>query len=230
MCTVSYIPTKDGFYLTSNRDENPLRETLPPKSVDINAGVTLIAPIDKEKGGSWIATDSISRAACLLNGGFEKHKRKLPYAKSRGYMVFDAFKYTNFQTFIEDVNLENIEPFTLILIDDFLQVLVWDGNKKHIQFLSKTIPHLWSSATLYDEDTHNKKLAVFNVFLKNNTISSEAILTLHGVKSDTEFVLNFPEVKTVSTTQILKKGENTEMTYYQKKNIDKDEYKVINIC
>ena len=35
MCTVSYIPNNNGFILTSNRDENPLRETESPQNIKL---------------------------------------------------------------------------------------------------------------------------------------------------------------------------------------------------
>ncbi|QLE00077.1 NRDE family protein [Galbibacter sp. BG1] len=211
MCTVSYIPTSQGFYLTSNRDEDPLRETLPPQEVPLDSKNLLTAPIDKEKGGSWIATDNNGKVACILNGAFELHERKLPYAKSRGHYVLEAFQYPSFIDFMEQVELKNIEPFTLILIDNYLQVLVWDGVKKHMQFLSKELPHLWSSSTLYNDLQHKTKLAFFNNFLNNNEVNAASILKLHGTQ---DFMLNLPYVKTVSTTQVCVSSQETTLQYY----------------
>ncbi|MCM5663279.1 NRDE family protein [Galbibacter mesophilus] len=216
MCTVSFIPKNDGFYLTSNRDEDPLRETLPPQKTTLKNGVTLEAPIDKEKRGSWIATDNQGKVACILNGGFELHERQLPYAKSRGAFVFEAFEYDTFLDFMDGVNLNNIEPFTLILVDSFLQVLVWDGKKKHIQLLSKEIPHLWSSSTLYSPEIHERKLEIFDEFLQKGKVTAESILALHGIDGDDEFVLNLPYVKTVSTTQVIVNSEKAELTYFDR--------------
>ncbi|WP_335966593.1 NRDE family protein [Galbibacter sp. PAP.153] len=220
MCTVSYIPTEKGFYLTSNRDEDPLRKTTSPQHVYMEDKLKLLAPIDTEKGGSWIATDNKSKVACILNGAFEKHQRKLPYRKSRGHFVFEAFESPSFLNFMQNVELQNIEPFTLILIDEHLQVLVWDGTKKHMHFLSKEIPHLWSSATLYNEEAHQKKLEVFQTFLATGNITSETILKLHGIHANNSFVLNMPQVKTVSTTQVEALNNSIGLTYYKKAKID----------
>ncbi|MEL4308711.1 NRDE family protein [Joostella sp. CR20] len=213
MCTVSYIPAENGFYLTSNRDESPKRKTLPPQTVNLNNGKKLIAPIDEEKGGSWIATDGKNKVACILNGGFEKHTRILPYRKSRGHFVFEAFQYPDFTTFSEEINLENIEPFTLILIDDFLQVLVWDGTKKHLQFLSKSIPQLWSSSTLYSREIQQSKKEFFQEFLAEGNTESNDILKLH---QEASFVLKHPEVQTVSTTQIIVENSLATLQYFPK--------------
>ena len=52
MCTVTYLPQEnDGFILTSNRDESPMRKTIPPKKY-VENGVELIYPKDQLAGGT----------------------------------------------------------------------------------------------------------------------------------------------------------------------------------
>ena len=76
MCTVTFLPLGNtDFILTSNRDEQRLRETLPPKIYEED-GVEMLFPKDKVAGGTWIGTSSKKRLVCVLNGGFIKHKRK----------------------------------------------------------------------------------------------------------------------------------------------------------
>ena len=116
MCTVSYIPLKNGYILTSNRDENPLRDTTLPQKRQLPNGETIIAPLDKQKRGTWIATNTRNKTACLLNGAYEKHKRILPYKRSRGHYVIEAFKHAKFRDFKSKSDLHNIEPFTMIFI------------------------------------------------------------------------------------------------------------------
>ena len=60
----------------------------------------------------------------MLNGAFTKHERNLPYRKSRGLIVLEIFEYKSFSDFVTDVDLHNIEPFTLVLAEkDKLQSL-----------------------------------------------------------------------------------------------------------
>ena len=129
MCTVSYIPKSEGYIVTFNRDEAPDRTAEPPKKRILKNGLVLTAPKDLLKGGTWIAIDANGRTACLLNGGFAKHIRKNEYRKSRGYLVIDAFEAANFNAFLANLFLEDMEPFTLLLFEPKLvQQLVWDGN------------------------------------------------------------------------------------------------------
>lgn len=87
MCTVTYLPLgNNNFILTSNRDETPLRKTLPPKDY-VEDGVVLTYPKDEVAGGTWIGLSDKKRLVCLLNGGFTIHKRKDSYKMSRGVIV-----------------------------------------------------------------------------------------------------------------------------------------------
>ena len=215
MCTVSYIPYNGGFILTSNRDESPFRETARPQKIQLHTQCEVVAPLDKENGGTWIALDiDRKKVACLLNGAFVKHKRKLPYRKSRGLILMEAFQHSSFASFVNTVNLENIEPFTLILIEKSgLHVLVWDGVEKHEQILDVTKSHLWSSSTLYNAREQAQKQAVFEQFLEEFSISPNTVFELHG-NHRKHFILDRNEVKTVSITQIQVTADKTSLDYY----------------
>jgi uncharacterized protein with NRDE domain len=117
MCTVTYLPIGNNqFILTSNRDESPMRKTIAPKKYD-EQGVALVYPKDELAGGTWIGLSEKNRLVCLLNGGFEIHERKGPYAMSRGLIVKKILSAENSVTCIENFIFDNIEPFTLVLVD-----------------------------------------------------------------------------------------------------------------
>ncbi len=218
MCTVSYIPNNTGFVLTSNRDENPTRNTQSPKEIVLDNGEILTAPIDEQNNGTWIAATNENRVACLLNGAFVKHERSLPYRKSRGLIVLEAFDYTSFSDFIEEIDLTKIEPFTLILAEkEKLQVMIWDGVKKHHQLLDSNRSYLWSSSTLYNRDVHIEKLAFFDNYIKEDILTPNIILEMHGLCDDNPFILDRPQVKTVSITQVIIDNKNVTFNYNLKR-------------
>ncbi len=173
MCTVSFVRHSEGFSLTSNRDEVSSRPTSPPRVYHEN-DQKLVYPKDELAGGTWIATSAKDVSVCLLNGAFEKHKRQLPYKKSRGVVLKERFEFETHLDFINKVDLVNVEPFTLLMIDhknisniDF-KALVWDENEKHIFDIDPRKPHIWASSTLYDEEQRKLRKRWFNDFLKNN--------------------------------------------------------------
>src|SRR3989339_307952 len=117
MCTVTFLPLSNtDFILTSNRDEQRLRETLPPKIYEVD-GVEMLFPKDKVAGGTWIGVSSKKRLVCVMNGGFQKHKRKDNYTKSRGLIAKELLKENSLQPYLENLDLLGVEPFTMVIVD-----------------------------------------------------------------------------------------------------------------
>jgi len=209
MCTVTFIKTTSGkVILTSNRDEKTHRATLPPKNYLIN-NLEVAFPKDEIAGGTWIALDEKGVFCCLLNGGFQLHKSKGNYRRSRGQIVLDVFRSPSIEKFLQDTDLTNIEPFTLILynsIEDKLNLLVWDERKKHQFDLDTNQPHFWASATLYSPAVTNKRREQFYAYtLDKINIDKTSIFTLHNNKKENGgYILdNRDAIETVSITQII---------------------------
>ena len=116
MCTVTFIKHKDGFSLTSNRDEQASRPTFAPQ-VYQEYNQNLVYPKDQKAGGTWIASSEQNVSVCLLNGAFKKHTRQLPYDRSRGQVLKERFAFKSNEDFIHHVDLNKVEPFTLLMID-----------------------------------------------------------------------------------------------------------------
>ncbi|MGB2476316.1 MAG: NRDE family protein, partial [Flavobacteriaceae bacterium] len=83
MCTVTFVPTKNGFIFTSNRDEDPQRAA--SKLIEEKRGEhTITFPQDQGAKGTWFAFSNRQQFVCVLNGAFEPHIRKSSYSMSRG--------------------------------------------------------------------------------------------------------------------------------------------------
>ena len=155
MCTVTFLPTATGFLLTSNRDETPERSETPVVAKQVG-DVTVSFPKDPKAGGSWYASDQEAFSLVLLNGGFEKHKHRPPYRLSRGLVLLDFFKYRNVSLYANDYNFNDIEPFTLLIVNHqdhvTLDELIWDGHQLHHQHFEHPKAMIWSSSTLRPSD------------------------------------------------------------------------------
>lgn len=217
MCTVSYLPVAGGYLLTSNRDEDPGRKTEAPAWHQLNSKYRVLAPSDKEKGGTWIAIDENGRAVCLMNGAFERHHREPPYRRSRGHFVFEALESPVYSSFTRDVELGGIEPFTLLMLSPgYLGKFIWDGQRKYYWELPAGSIHLWSSPTLYTSRQHADKERYFKDFLSGGTLSAEEVLKMHGRERATPFILKLPEVGTVSISQLRYTDSGASLTYHNK--------------
>lgn len=185
MCSVSFIPkNQHEFILTSNRDEKNARPTSAPVS-ELIGDTRVFFPKDLNAGGTWIAAGDNSRICFLLNGAFENHERKPFYNKSRGKLLLESFEYEYIQDFFEQSILEEVEPFTLIIIEmndePSLIEFRWDGTKKHIKELQTDQAWFWTSATLYNKEVRDQKKQWFDTWLQHSeNIVDKHILKFHS--------------------------------------------------
>lgn len=219
MCTVTFIATSNGFVISSNRDEKITREkAISPKSYAIN-GKQIIFPKDQKAGGTWIAHTE-NKVVVLLNGAQEKHKVKPFYRKSRGLIVVEMASSNNSLEYWHDVDLQEIEPFTIILFENNkLYQLQWNELEKCLKELSTAYNHIWSSSTLYSKKIRDQRTKWFNNFLKKNPNPNEnEILDFHQFTEidNVNFGLQINRnnlLKTISITQCLVFENKIQMSY-----------------
>ncbi len=220
MCTVTIIPKdKNDFVLTSNRDEAPNRISLAPEVYNIN-GTKMLFPKDELSGGTWIGISEKNRLVCVLNGGFELHKKKSNYRLSRGTIAKDFLSSEEIEPTIASYFLDNIEPFTMVIADwnkdlKFYE-LVWDGAKKYFTELPLE-PKIWSSATLYNRAMRCERREWFDTFKKDQNLNANSLLQFHKTAGKENIyygtIMDRGFVKTTSVTQVEKKKNTLEMLY-----------------
>lgn len=220
MCTVTVIPLgNNDFVLTSNRDEAPNRTSLAPDFYEYK-GEQLLFPKDEQSEGSWIGLSKNKRLICLLNGGFEIHERQSEYRLSRGVVVKDLLVADNIETAVETYNLDDIEPFTIVIVEwkrglRFYE-LVWDGSIKHFQKLPLE-PRIWSSSTLYNKSMRLERQQWFDNFKKGKTLNADMMFQFHTETASDNMnygvIMDRGFVKTTSVTRVVKRDDNLEMRY-----------------
>jgi len=223
MCTVSYLPKGQVDYiLTSNRDESITRVNALHPKIEKIGNIAVLFPKDGSKKGTWVGVTEKNRTLCLLNGAFEKHTSTKDYIKSRGLIVLDFFKNVSTSDLVNNYDLTNIEPFTLIIIDiindlRLLTQLKWDGNIRYINKLDSNLAHIWSSSTLYNKEEILHKEAIFKQ-LKHNEIDADSIFRFHELSTKEEPILmkytnESSSIETISTTQIVSNSEYATLRY-----------------
>ncbi|MFD2516527.1 NRDE family protein [Salinimicrobium flavum] len=224
MCTVTLAPLRGrskSFVLTSNRDEAPGRETLPPQ-IYTEAGVKMLFPKDVEAGGTWLGVSERQRLICLLNGEFESHLRKPPYRLSRGVVVKDllAAEGEDLATVAEDYDLTDIEPFTIIAAEWASKMtfseLVWDGRRKHFRNLEPR-PLIWSSSPLYNAEMKQQRENWFSKLQTQEELEANSLLNFHSSAgsgdNNTDVVMDRGFVKTRSISQVILSEEELRFFY-----------------
>jgi hypothetical protein len=221
MCTVSFLNNNGVVIITSNRDEKVIRPgAIVPRNYKHN-GKNIMYPKDSKAGGTWFAMDENGTALVLLNGGIKKHNPILPYRKSRGLIALDIIANDSPKDFWKQIDLNNIEPFTLVLYqEEVLFELIWDGFAKRMTQLNESQNHIWSSVTLYPDEVRKERATWFFDFLKNkNEISALDMLDFHrNTHSDDAqngLIINRENMmKTLSVTQVVIEQNKGVMKYY----------------
>lgn len=219
MCTVSFLATKDGIVLTSNRDEQVLRAAIVPSKYQIN-NQDIFYPKDPAAGGTWYAVNKNGNVIVLLNGAAEKHHRKPPYSKSRGLVVLDIISNQNPISLWDDMDLSGIEPFTLVLFQNQkLHQLQWNETIKSAIVLDISKPHIWSSSTLYDTEHRKMRAQWFFDYLKTkNDFNAKDLMHFHEnthvENTKNGLIINRNEkLKTLSITQSVIRSNTINMIY-----------------
>ncbi len=228
MCTVTYLPLSNGnFILTSNRDVPFSREKASFPKKYLEDKTELVYPKDGKAGGTWIGTSDKHRLICLLNGGFKNHEQQNAYKKSRGIIVKDLLKEDDIKLSCEQIELEGVEPFTLVIVEwnqsskeikSNLRLFefVWDGRIKHIEEFPQK-PRIWSSSTLYSDGMKEMRMKWFSDWKLKQPFNKKSILEFHHKAGNgnpkIDVMMKRTNVGTVSITQVSKIDGELTMDY-----------------
>ena len=182
MCTVTFYKSASKTIVTSNRDEHISRPAALFPILHHYQNKAVYFPQDPLAQGTWFAVDTSGRTFVLLNGADKKHHHQPPYKRSRGLILLDLLSADELIETWGQINLTSIEPFTLIVFTgDELHQLRWDEKEKSYLQLDTAIPHIWSSATLYEKAAIEKRKIWFNEFLESTTgtIDPDGLLNFH---------------------------------------------------
>lgn len=233
MCSLSYLPQKEGFILSHNRDELPQRESSSTLEEREDVGLKGFFPQDLKAGGTWMGVHESGWTLCLLNGGSIPYLRKLPYAYSRGKVILNFFQNPNLEE-LQKESFEGVEPFTLILARaGELWQLQHDPNANHWKALNPNEAHFWSSTKLYHPNIRAAREARFRRWLgRQETISAGLIESFHldrqlsakegGLLLDSGFIL-----ETVSFCQAEYQNNQLDFRYHYLLQDQKDQKSIL---
>ncbi|MBP6100508.1 MAG: NRDE family protein [Flavobacterium sp.] len=230
MCTVSYIYCNGTSIITSNRDEKVVRPSaLAPQEYEWK-DKKIVYPKDPQAGGTWYVVSKEGTLIVLLNGAEEKHVAKEQYRKSRGLIVLDVIAADSPLTALEQIDLTDIEPFTLVVFQSgTLFQFRWDEVEKAFTTLDPTQQYIWSSATLYPKEIRDQRSEWFRDFMASHVaIDPEKMVAFHtqteAENTENGLVINRGDfLKTLSVTQTVFDEEGIQMRYFdlqtQKKTV-----------
>lgn len=160
MCTVTWLHSRGGYQLLCNRDEKRTRAAAYPPARHIRNGVSYLAPVDAEAGGSWIGVNEYGVSVCLLNGpGIPSP----PGSISRGLLLPQLLTEPSLKQVIQRVAIADLSvfaPFTLAVLQHGLPATVvdWNGHSISVQpHGEERLPLVSSSFDLEGVQTHRRR-------------------------------------------------------------------------
>jgi hypothetical protein len=155
MCTVSFLPNSEGFFLAMNRDEKRDRFTsLAPMVVELEAHRAVFPR--EPTGGTWISANDSGVCLALLN--WHRIKREPNNGvRSRGEVIRKLVGISTFDeisTAVKKLPLRKLRPFRLIAIVSAENRVIewrWNLNRLSVRKHSWESRHWFSSS--FDEAT-----------------------------------------------------------------------------
>jgi hypothetical protein len=220
MCTVTFIPHREGYRLGMNRDERTSRAIASPPAVLEHRGIDSIYPRDAE-GGTWIAANGWGIAFTLLNwNDTEALHAKVHSRGSVIPVVIESRDSQVAQSALTNFSLEGVLPFTLLgFFPNEEVVLLWRWNQNSLKSQSISWElRQWCSSSLSDAQASQQRGTTLALALREGDTGSRPWLRkLHGshVPGDRAFstCVHRGDVETVSYTELTCTDRRVECEY-----------------
>jgi hypothetical protein len=221
MCTVSFIPNAQGFYLAMNRDELLTRVAGLPPCVFGKDGNRAIYPREPS-GGTWIAVNE--RGLCLTITNWHRVECVPPGSLiSRGEVVkalASSGSLSEVEKSLQDLPLSHMRPFRLFAIanhEHSVMEYCWDVRRLQHHRRSWTRHHWFSSG--YDEPTAERARARVceQAWRKSGAGSVQWLRELHAMHlpeaGPFSICMHQAVAETVSYTEVVLTHEQIKMRY-----------------
>jgi len=220
MCTVTFVPRGDGFYLAMNRDERIARRSASAPAVLKHGGVESIYPIEGE-GGTWIAINHRGVAFTLLNWNDTQVLREK--TRTRGIVIpalagSDSSQAA--QSAISQFDLEGILPFRLVGFFPAENLAAeWRWNQGSLTF--ESLPwkmRQWCSSSLSDAEASLRRGLIFEQETRKSDYGSLAWLRRLHASHDQEHYpfshcVHRGNVETLSYSEVVCTHRQIEFNY-----------------
>jgi hypothetical protein len=165
MCTVSIVPTGQGFRVVCNRDE---RLTRPPATAP-RAWPTEVSwatyPGDPASGGTWIGVNDDGLVAVLLNRTVSPVPARTP-SSSRGIIVpplLDCRSIALALNVAAGLDHDAFEPFRIVLVQrSLVAVYTSEHTNRRQELFPLAGPAMWTSSSLGDAIVEGPRRALFD--------------------------------------------------------------------
>jgi hypothetical protein len=223
MCTVSWLHQQDGYVLLCNRDERHTRKPARGPRLGNLRGVTFIAPVDGDHGGTWIGANQFGLTMCLLNG-YGVSNAGGAYT-SRGLLIKDLLDCRSSEELIDrigDLKLDNFQAFTLsvLSVNQPAVVIEWNGRQFTIDLNGEARMPLTSSSLQDPNVVELRKKLLSDLMVQQGKLDTGLLYQFHRShlpeRGPISVCMHRHDAATVSLSVVTVTREKVEFSYYSK--------------
>jgi hypothetical protein len=233
MCTLTIVPTENGYLAAMNRDELLTRPQAMPDLAMSCGDVRFVAP-QEASGGTWIAGNDRGDVFGLLNGNPRPAQRNRASLVSRGtvipQLIIKATDAASLETHLNRLPLEFLAPFRLIAAFRKEPAIVessWNGKKIKMLKLPWARGH-WFSSSASDEIAARERGETCELAAKRWPAGTSWLRRLHRshVPGAGPFsvCVHRPDAATVSYTEVHVDYRSMVMNYLSGNPCQKEEF------
>jgi hypothetical protein len=222
MCTLTFVPTKDGYVAGMNRDEKLTRaRAIPPKCFDFS-GATALFPRENS-GGTWIGCNSHGNLLALLNWNDVTPPFGGAAVRSRGVLIPELIggaDLADTRARFARLDLDRVSPFRLIgafLRESVIVEWSWDGlQRREFEFAWRK--RHWFSSSVSDALAQRERGRTCEKAEKHGFLEPASwVRNLHEshdpVPGPFSICVHRKDAATVSYTKVRCNGEGISMSY-----------------
>lgn len=143
--------------------------------------------------------------------------------KSRGLVVLECLQKDKISEYLDKVQLEGIDAFTLLVFAEEIIEFRWNQKQKFTKTVGTEKAAIWCSANLYSREEMQRRSELFMDLLqqKANAITENDLFDLH--LNHFQYPVSFigpelKELKTVSISQLGLSGPRLSFAYKELKS------------
>ena len=221
MCTVSWLRRSDGYLLLCNRDERHTRRPAVGPRLAERSGVSLLAPVDGDYGGSWIGVNEFGLTLCLLNrygDGLTEHDRSFT---SRGLLLLELLDCARNPQVSKRINrrdLRTFQPFTMVAlaVEEPAMLIEWTGAECLVHADSESGMPI-SSSSMRGLDVVGERKKQFQEITHAKKLDEQLLYQFHRshlpVRGSSSVCMHREDAATVSLSAVNVTSELIEFSY-----------------
>jgi len=222
MCTLSFVPTAQGYLVAMNRDELLTRApALRPRIVQLDRGEAIYPR--EISGGTWIACNSDGNLLALLNWNGRETTTPAVKMQTRGAVIPDLIArsgLTSFNCRLNEMRLNGMLPFRLVGIfpaEQKVIELLWDGKRLENLEYEWERRHWFSSSISDALAAENRRHVCEATALDSPCWDEQWLATLHCSHNPEQgpysICMHRPDASTVSRTMVQCTSSSVSMRY-----------------